>query len=320
MVTTTRFQTARSFAFGIGFALTLLLGGTFLSTRDVSLAKSVRRQRVLVVLLAVGASEVRSETARINVDRLPWSNRTFEITCLVFVYARYNSTPAWVKQDKRCEPVFLHQYDYPGFVKTLLPAMVDNYDLMTLLLDDMELPKKSELGEPDFFEVMWSRTLAFNVSISTPAVFGSWWIQQIKGPEDVIGRLVHHIEVFVTTFRPLAWRCFWELVDVEYETGGWVDNFMWKYCRKMHASRKDTFSMAVFDDMLAKHLNPTGGGHSGAQSRRAAFMQGISEQQNGWFKSRGVRLEGYQQQAAQTLYANGTVSKSMVAQGTIGSN
>ncbi len=291
----------------------LLVGAVLAGCLFLSLSRSKPAPlRVLLALVAVGSSEMRSERARKNLAEVDWADSRFQFTCLVFVFAAVQATPRWVKDHIHCEAVYLYKYDYPSFVKSLLPPLVTSFDLLVLLLDDLML------STPNIIPKLLERTAMHGMSVASAGVMGSYWSQPL--PRDLIdreavGRVVTHLEVFLAVFRPSAWRCFWELFDLEYETGGWIDSFMYRHCKREHEKRGEKFQMAIFDDLLAVHvddavLNKEGQKKQvGVAKRRGLFMEGLRNQSAGWARDRGIELKLIEPLVYAHLYPDGRLSQ-----------
>jgi hypothetical protein len=129
------------------------------------------RIKVLLAVIVVGESEHRNALVKANLQAMPWQDSNYSITCFLFVYSAYKTTPAWVREHPHCEAIFMYNFRFTSFVKALLPATVRKFDLLTLLLDDVSV--SGQFYVP--FAKLWEWTLLFNASISTPTVVNSHW-------------------------------------------------------------------------------------------------------------------------------------------------
>lgn len=193
----------------------------------------------LVVVPGV-ASPSRAWLLAANLERL---NRSASngFKCLVFRQSHVGDKPeldsAFVQSGlgRACEVIVSTNPEPAGYIshlKRVPPPLVEagRYGLLFVLLDDVELTSSFDLA-------LLRRVVAANrLSVVTPAVYNATipsMLPHAPHRPAHAGRLITRFEMFSVGFTPLAWRCFYALLDAAVNPIGWgYDSWQYDFCRR----------------------------------------------------------------------------------------
>jgi hypothetical protein len=201
--------------------------------------------KVLYIFISIGEKDDRNDIIMKNVAYLTKDGDD----CIVYAYTKQKRLPK-----TRCKVIKLYNTRYIYFLKNVHPYMVENYDYVHFVLDDVvHYPPMGHFNKT-YFDVLWRNSIHHG----TPGIKGSYWTPDLGPRENITGRRTTMIEIQGTTFTPRAYNCFYELLDTETPSGWGIDLWFHDYCSEF----KD--HMAVVDLFWVQH-NPFGfsSSHSG---------------------------------------------------------
>jgi hypothetical protein len=245
----------------------------------------------LFAFAAASSHGDRNEIIRQNIEVLKGSNLSdIKLDCIVFSYIKYRDLPEWLKkidQDENdiCRLVPIYQGTYPLFVRYLDPEFLRlaGYEYVMLQVDDVRL-----YGPDTHFDL--NLYLQFvqrhKLAVASPAIINTPFdnIKPNMGEKDHEGRTVNVLEIQSTIFRLDAWKCYWELNDLEYPSG-WTDDFMPSYCFEQERVKENKLQGIMNNQVMVheKFKSSRPGDHGGTRLK----------QMESWKNERNITLTFY---------------------------
>ena len=198
----------------------------------------------LVVVPGV-ASAPRTWLLAANLKRLNATEPCFK--CVVFRQSHVGDKPeldSALEQSgvsRACEVIVSTNPEPAGYIshlKRVPPPLVEagRFGFVFILLDDVELTDSFD------FALLRHLVAANRLSVVTPAVHNATIPSMLPHPLPTqalrsrprgVGRLITRFEMFSVGFTPLAWRCFYALLDAAVNPIGWgYDSWQYDFCSR----------------------------------------------------------------------------------------
>lgn len=244
--------------------------------------KTLQKQRVLVVFMAIGTNKDRAAIVKRNMESMPSETASFAFSCIIFDYAPFKERQPWTDGVQKCSIVRAFGWNCHQFIRSLAPLLVKQFSYLFLVLEDVEL---RVFDFDRFFQ--YQQFFALNLASPSLAPGTAHWplTHQVNHSDSrVVGRLVSHMEFFAFSFDVAAWSCFWDLIDFESGVACYVDQWIPKYC----AQRVPGYRAGVFDIFLAAHRQKeVGRSHKMSPEQ---LSRSIDRQRERWRDERGIHL------------------------------
>lgn len=177
----------------------------------------------LVFIPGFGGDSRRLEVIRSNL-------RFFDSTwdCLIFLYTD-DATLSKQVQD-RCTVIKYISGSWPTLLKQVRPEFIvrRRYQTVCVLLDDVLIESKYDI------QSILNFMRAYSLDVASPRIRNS--PHEIMNPtphhhaEPLSGRLTNFVEIQFTFFSPLAWICFWDIIDIDNASGWGFDVCLFELC------------------------------------------------------------------------------------------
>lgn len=216
---------------------------------------TVLPQRNLLVMDALGRTENLRHMVFAKVHHMP------DWTCLAFMYVDETIIPdshpdmIALRDKADCTVIRTPNVQWGNFLQYLPPALVDQYQHVAILLDDIFLPDRGP--RPVNVTQLLDTMEQYNLDSIQPAVRGDGWMvnPDIRKRSQFLDCLLHvpMIETFFQIFTRSAWQCYYSMLHYKYGRGFCLDMCFEQYCNVTLAT---DFTMTAYHLEKARELIP----------------------------------------------------------------
>ena len=226
---------------------TTTLSSTTTDIHDSSTTnKEIKGKKNLLVMNALGRKESLPHMVHARTQHMP------DWICLAFMYVNESIIPddnadMIALRAAHCTIVRTPNVQWGNFLQSLPPALVDTFDHVAILLDDIFLPDRGP--RPVNVTQLLYTMHQYQIDSIQPAVRGDGWLvnpnfgQRARFLDCLVA--VPMIETFFQIFTRTAWQCYYDMLHYKYGRGFCLDLCFRQYCN---------VTLATDFSMLAYHL------------------------------------------------------------------
>jgi hypothetical protein len=182
---------------------------TTLAVQGLTLLHTNHKPRNLVAFTALGTP---TAIATVHHNIMRHFAHDDDWTCMLFMYVNEShiaaDEPRILELSQHCSVVRVPGLKWAHFLLSLTPAVVQHFDHIALVLDDVFAP--NEGPSPVIVPMLLERMKRHNLSSISPAIKGGFWPSSHPPhkPQDACLQRVNVLETFFQIFTRKHWNCY----------------------------------------------------------------------------------------------------------------